>query len=103
MTVFVLCHDEKAQRSPVCQSLVLVSIPPVSRIKKPSSASPSKGGNQRPATVSIMGRAAIGTSFREDKTARKVTLSKRKKGLYKKSQELAQVNANACHHLTIKR
>eukprot|EP00656_Telonema_subtile_P026786 TRINITY_DN2876_c0_g1_i12.p1 TRINITY_DN2876_c0_g1~~TRINITY_DN2876_c0_g1_i12.p1 ORF type:complete len:230 (+),score=33.50 TRINITY_DN2876_c0_g1_i12:120-809(+) len=55
------------------------------------SASPSKGGNQRPATVSIMGRAAIGTSFREDKTARKVTLSKRKKGLYKKSQELAQL------------
>eukprot|EP00656_Telonema_subtile_P026785 TRINITY_DN2876_c0_g1_i11.p1 TRINITY_DN2876_c0_g1~~TRINITY_DN2876_c0_g1_i11.p1 ORF type:complete len:183 (-),score=25.68 TRINITY_DN2876_c0_g1_i11:339-887(-) len=38
-----------------------------------------------------MGRAAIGTSFREDKTARKVTLSKRKKGLYKKSQELAQL------------
>eukprot|EP00658_Telonema_sp_P-2_P014505 TRINITY_DN1550_c0_g1_i2.p1 TRINITY_DN1550_c0_g1~~TRINITY_DN1550_c0_g1_i2.p1 ORF type:complete len:184 (+),score=36.17 TRINITY_DN1550_c0_g1_i2:201-752(+) len=38
-----------------------------------------------------MGRAAIGTAFREDKTARKVTLSKRKKGLYKKSQELAQL------------
>lgn len=40
-----------------------------------------------------MGRAAIGTAFREDKTARKVTLSKRKKGIYKKCQELAQLCA----------
>merc|ERR1711907_595552 len=39
----------------------------------------------------FMGRAAIGTAFREDKTARKVTLSKRKKGIYKKCQELSQL------------
>eukprot|EP00656_Telonema_subtile_P057175 TRINITY_DN9346_c0_g1_i1.p1 TRINITY_DN9346_c0_g1~~TRINITY_DN9346_c0_g1_i1.p1 ORF type:complete len:283 (-),score=47.64 TRINITY_DN9346_c0_g1_i1:358-1206(-) len=38
-----------------------------------------------------MGRAAIGTAFREDKTARKVTLSKRKKGIYKKCQELSSL------------
>lgn len=38
-----------------------------------------------------MGRAAIGTSFREDKTARKVTLSKRKKGIYKKCLELSSL------------
>ena len=44
-----------------------------------------------------MGRAAIGTAFREDKTARKVTLSKRKKGIYKKCQELAQVRTCDCY------
>ena len=38
-----------------------------------------------------MCRAAIGTDFREDKTARKVTLSKRKKGIYKKCLELASL------------